>query len=68
MTLAISAAARDALDGWLSHLRALDGAAENTITAYRADLLGYLAFLAAHRGSTEGLPALITLPVSDLRS
>ena len=68
MTLAISPAARDALDGWLTHRRALDGAAENTIDAYRADVLGYLAFQAKHRDEAEGLSNLATLPLTDLRA
>ncbi|MEY4983966.1 MAG: hypothetical protein RIR62_2232 [Pseudomonadota bacterium] len=66
--LAISPAARDALARWLVHLRALDGAAEKTVTAYGRDVAGYLGFLARHRGGTEGLAALAALPVSDLRA
>lgn len=34
MTLMISPAARDALEGWLASSRALNGTAENTLTAY----------------------------------
>ncbi len=68
MTLAISPAARAALDEWLTHLRALDGRAEKTITAYGADVRGWLSFLAHHRGGAEGLSGLITVPVSDLRA
>ena len=67
-TLAISPAARAALEDWLTHLRALDGRAEKTITAYAADVRGWLAFLALHRGGTEGLAALAALPVADLRA
>lgn len=66
--LPISAQARDALAGWLRHLRALDGAAEKTVTAYARDVTGYLAFLAVHRGGAEGVAALTTLPASDLRA
>lgn len=68
MTLAISPAARAALDEWLTHLRALDGRAEKTITAYSADVRGWLSFLAHHRGGTEGLSGLITVPITDLRA
>ena len=50
--LAISPAARDALERWLIHLRALDGAADKTVTAYARDVAGYLDFLARHRGGT----------------
>ncbi len=67
-TLAISPAARDALQGWLSHLKSLDGKAAHTLTAYARDVTGWLAFLAQHRGGTEGLAAIATVPASDLRS
>jgi integrase/recombinase XerC len=68
MTLAISPAARTALAEWLAHLRALDGAADNTLKAYATDVSGYLAFLAQHRGGTEGLRGLVTLPQTDMRA
>ena len=68
MTLAISPAARAALEAWLTHIRALDGRAEKTVTAYAADVRGWLAFLAQHRGGTEGLAGLIDVPVTDLRA
>ena len=66
--LMISPALRDAVARWLSHLRALDGAAVNTIKAYAADVHGFLGFLAVHRGQTEGLGALTALPQGDLRA
>ncbi len=65
--LLISPALRDAMARWLDHLRALDGAAVNTVKAYGADVAGFLGFLAAHRGQIEGLGAVATLPLSDLR-
>lgn len=68
MSLAISPAARAALEAWLGHLRVLDGAAENTLKAYNADVAAYLAFMAGHRGGTEGLAGLATLPHADLRA
>jgi integrase/recombinase XerC len=68
MSLAISPAARAALTEWLAHLRALDGAAENTLKAYTTDVSGYLAFLAQHRGGTEGVAALVALPQTDVRA
>ncbi|WP_050528474.1 tyrosine recombinase XerC [Pseudorhodobacter aquimaris] len=68
MSLAISPAARAAMAEWLAHLRALNGAAENTITAYATDVSGYLAFMAQHRGGTEGLTGLVTLPQADMRA
>ncbi|MBZ4688977.1 MAG: tyrosine recombinase [Cereibacter sp.] len=68
MSLAISPAARAALEQWLDHLRVLDGVAANTLKAYTADVSGYLAFMAGHRGGGEGLAALATLPHADLRA
>jgi integrase/recombinase XerC len=68
MTALISPQQRDALDRWLTHLRALDGAAANTITAYGRDVAGYVAFLATHRGGTEGTAALTTLAIQDIRA
>jgi integrase/recombinase XerC len=64
----ISPAAQDALSRWLIHLRALDGAAVNTVTAYGRDVSGYLHFLAAHRGDASGTQSLVTLSPSDLRA
>lgn len=52
----------------MGHLKALDGLAQNTLSAYRTDLVGYLSFLAHHRGGTEGLRALVTVPQTDLRA
>ena len=42
MSLMISPAARDALEGWLASSRALNGTAENTLIAYRgfSDIAG----------------------------
>ena len=67
-SLSLSPAARDAVSGWLAHIRALDGAATNTVTAYAHDVTDYLTFLTQHRGGTEGLRSLACLPQSDLRA
>ncbi|KEJ88214.1 tyrosine recombinase XerC [Sulfitobacter donghicola] len=67
-TLAISPAARDALQTWLDHQRALKGAAENTITAYRGDVVEFLAFMSIHHGQPHGLGALSKITVSDMRA
>lgn len=64
----ISAAARDALQGWLDSRKALGGAAENTIDAYGRDVAGFLAFMTAHKGETQGLAALTRISVGDMRS
>ncbi len=67
-TLAISPAARDALQTWLEQQRALKGAADNTVTAYRGDVTEFLAFMSVHHGGTEGLGALSKITVSDMRA
>lgn len=64
----ISAAARDALQGWLAAQRALRGASENTIEAYGRDVAGFLAFMTEHHGETQGLGALSRIDTSDMRS
>ncbi len=68
MTLAISPQARDALENWLAAARALRGAADNTLTAYRADVLDFIAFMTLHHGGTEGLGPLTSLTVTDMRA
>lgn len=66
--LAISAAQRDALARWLDHLRALKGAAENTLLAYNRDVGQFLDFLSRHHGGQEGMSALTGLDKFDLRA
>lgn len=67
-SLAISAASRDALSGWLDHIRALDGAAAATLEAYRRDVAGFLAFIAVHRGASQGRAALARVGLPDMRA
>ncbi|MBW4707615.1 tyrosine recombinase XerC [Roseobacter sp. YSTF-M11] len=67
MTL-ISAAARDALQTWLSHQRALKGASENTVTAYQGDVSEFLAFITEHKAEPQGLRALARITVTDMRA
>ena len=67
-SLLISPAARDALQTWLDHQRALNGAAENTITAYQGDLIDFLVFMTLHKGDSQGLGALARISISDMRS
>ena len=64
----IAAASRDALQGWLTHERALNGAADATIRAYSTDVSGFLAFLAIHQGGRAGLGPLREITVSDMRA
>ncbi|WP_371168594.1 tyrosine recombinase XerC [Aliiroseovarius sp. 2305UL8-7] len=67
-TLSISAGARDALEAWLDHMRALGGASKNTIAAYQADLTGFLAFMAGHLGGAAGRGGLAKVTLSDMRA
>lgn len=64
----ISPAAQDQMEGWLTHLKSLNGAAENTLTAYRTDVLGFLAFITQHFGDSTGIGPLKRLTLSDMRA
>ncbi|WP_299301048.1 tyrosine recombinase XerC [uncultured Litoreibacter sp.] len=64
----ISPAARDALENWLKHLSALDGVAENTLEAYRHDVLGFIAFMTQHFGEDTGLAPLKRIKPTDMRA
>ncbi len=55
-TAFISPAARDALQNWLQHQKALNGAAENTIIAYQGDVSDFLGFITHHKGDDYRLP------------
>ena len=66
--LALSPAQRDALETWIAHLRAIGGASANTCEAYRADVLGFLAFVQDYTGERAGLAALSRLGVRDMRA
>lgn len=57
-----------AVSQWLQQLAALDGAAANTVEAYRRDVSRYLRFLAAHRGGAEGIASLARISQPDLRA
>lgn len=64
----LSPAVGGALTQWLSHLQALEGAAQNTVEAYRRDVSRYLKFLASHHGGAEGIAAVARSTHSDLRA
>ena len=64
----ISAAARDALQGWLAGQKALKGASDNTLDAYARDVAGFLAFMTEHHGQTQGLAALARITTADMRA
>lgn len=66
--LAISPALRDALSAWLAHLSALKGASENTLSAYRTDVAGFLNFLAHHHGGAAGLQQIRDIETRDMRA
>lgn len=68
MSLAIPAAARDALARWLDHLSAIDGASANTCKAYAADVGAFLDFLSRHHGEGLGLARLAGVTPSDMRA
>lgn len=68
MSLAISPAARDALQGWLEGQKALLGHANATIEAYTGDLTEFLNFIAQHKGEAQGLGPLAEIGVTDMRS
>ncbi len=59
---------RDALARWSAQLTAVDGKSANTVRAYTADVTGFLAFLAQHRGEAGGIASLDNLPQTDLRA
>ena len=59
---------RDLLEAWLAGLQSLDGAAANTVEAYRRDLGGYLSFLSEHLGGEAGPAPLRRITQSDMRA
>lgn len=68
MAAGFSPAASAAMETWLDHLRALDGAALHTLTAYRADVSVFLGFLCQHHGESLGSGRLAAIGQSDMRA
>ncbi len=66
--LTLSPALCDAVAQWLAQRRALAAAADHTITAYRADVQGFLAFQTRHKAETAGLALPAQITVSDMRA
>lgn len=64
----ISPALTDALARWLDQVRAIDGAAANTVKAYQADVLGFLAFMSVHHGGQQGLGPIAQITLTDMRA
>ncbi len=65
---AMSPALGDALVRWLDHIRALDGAADNTVAAYRADVAGFIGFLCRHHGGAGGTAQIAHMTTGDMRA
>ena len=64
----ISPAALSAVDAFLAQRAALSGASENTLKAYRGDLLEFLGFMTGHMGGPQGLAPLARIGVPDMRA
>ena len=64
----ISLGLSDAVLLWLTELRALGGRAENTIEAYRADVVSFLGFLQRHEGEGFGTNHLARLSTNEMRA
>lgn len=64
----ISPQARDALEHWLDTQKSLKGASENTIKAYNADTVDFIAFMAEYTGESQGLAALSRITTRDMRA
>lgn len=59
---------RTTLSDWLAQMSALNGASSHTISAYRRDVTGFLAFLTTHHGEAGGLQPLLDTDATDLRA
>ncbi|WP_226782189.1 tyrosine recombinase XerC [Oceaniglobus trochenteri] len=64
----LSPALRDALQLWLDGMGAMSDAADHTLTAYRGDLLGWLAFLQGHMSEGSGISMIAAVGISDMRA
>jgi len=68
MSLALSPALRDLMAGWLTHARAILGAAPATVDAYGRDVAGFFDFQSRHQGDVLGPGALRGITTPDLRA
>lgn len=64
----ISPAARDALESFIDHERAVRGRSDNTVAAYRADTLRFLEFLTTYHGEPQSAGNLARVGIRDLRA
>ncbi|MEM6905578.1 MAG: site-specific integrase, partial [Pseudomonadota bacterium] len=63
-----SAGALDLAERWAAQLSAVRGLAEGSVADYSRTILGFLGFMASHRGGPLGRAALGELSVSELRA
>ncbi|MEL7116802.1 MAG: tyrosine recombinase XerC [Pseudomonadota bacterium] len=66
--ITISPALTECLGAWLDQIRALKGASENTVLAYRRDVASYLGFLTRHFGGATGRAMLAEVTLRDVRA
>lgn len=66
--LALAPAMADALTRWLETESSARDRAAHTLTAYRSDLLAFLAFLGSHYGEAVTPASLASLRQTDMRS
>ncbi len=64
----LSDAFKQLLSDWVADKKALRGTSDNTITAYRRDVAGFLVFLTEHSGRPPGVELLESTTRSDMRS
>ncbi|MEM1361367.1 MAG: tyrosine recombinase XerC [Pseudomonadota bacterium] len=63
-----SPAAAQLMQDWLAGMAALKDASPRTLEAYRADLTGFLGFLALHLEAAPGPNSLKSLTLTDMRA
>lgn len=66
--ISLSPSAVDAVQGWLDGKRALQGASENTIDAYRRDVFAFVEFITQHKGEAQGIAPLMQVTIQDMRA
>ncbi len=64
----ISPGLSDALARWLAELRAVAGRSDNTVEAYRTDLLAFFGFLQSYEGDQLGTAHLSRLDTGTMRA
>ena len=64
----LSPALADALDRWGAELSAVQGRSKATVTAYRADVAGFLHFMQNYQGDSAGTSTLSTVGLREIRA